>query len=373
MIVHLIRDDKFIDSALREFERSAPGENRAVLLADPKPLTYVSSSISFMNEAQAISIIKNADAVVCHGLIKRFYPVLEKLPEDIPVAWLGWGFDYYSTLLEPAFPNGLLQSQTKCLVEEAKPKKGRANRLARALKRLVGRSGKVSHRQAKIISRINFFSPVLEAEYDLAISCNPGFSPAYMPWNYGVAEDDFALGVTTALGGDILVGNSATPENNHIEVFAFLAERFDLADRRVIVPLSYGKNWYRERVVEDGYRIFGDKFVPLLDFLPKQDYLELMDSCGFVFMNHIRQQAVGNILIALLKGARIFINKGNPCHEWLSREGATFSSIDKDMEVGLVPLLEYEKKANSEMVYRCWGRDIQRIKTDKLVAELLSV
>lgn len=372
MIVHLIRDDKFIDSALREFERSAPGKNRAVLLAAPKQLNYVSSEVSFVNETQAISIVKESDAVVCHGLIKRFYPVLEELPADTPVAWLGWGFDYYSGLLEPAFPNGLLQPQTKNLVEDAKPKKGRAHRLTRAFQHLVSRSGGVDRRRAKIIDRINSFSPVLEAEYDLAVSCQPGFSPDYLPWNYGVAEDDFALGASKALGEDILVGNSATPENNHLEAFAYIAERFDLAGRRIIVPLSYGKQWYRDRVVEEGYRLFGDKFVPLLDFMPKQDYLALMDSCGYVFMNHIRQQAVGNLLIALLKGARIFLNTNNPCHSWLSKEGAVFSSINVGMEEDLMPLREFEKQANSEMVYRCWGRDIQRMKTDKLVAKLLS-
>ena len=44
---------------------------------------------------------------------------------------------------------------------------------------------------------------------------------------------------TSNSGNNILIGNSRSYANNHLEIFSILS-KFNIANRKVIVPLSYG-------------------------------------------------------------------------------------------------------------------------------------
>src|SRR6185503_12335549 len=93
-------------------------------------------------------------------------------------------------------------------------------------------------------------------------SAVPRLKAAFLPLNYYSCEDVFLVGSSSNMAGpDILVGNSATPENNHLEVIEHLA-RLGTAGRKVIVPLSYGRGsgseLYAAAVRRAGERLLGD-------------------------------------------------------------------------------------------------------------------
>ena len=69
----------------------------------------------------------------------------------------------------------------------------------------------------------------------------------------------------------ILIGNSATPENQHIEVFEWLKDKLD-DNTEILVPLSYGLDDYRKEVIDKGKEIFGGSFVPVTDFMEREKY-----------------------------------------------------------------------------------------------------
>lgn len=107
-------------------------------------------------------------------------------------------------------------------------------------------------------------------------------------------------------GINILVGNSADPSNNHREVLERLRPYAQDAIR-IYCPLSYGDQNNAEEIVEYGKFIFGEKFVALREFIPFDEYLNLLAIIDVAIFNHTRQQGMGNITTLLGLGKKIFI------------------------------------------------------------------
>lgn len=370
-IVHIVKDEKFIDMAAREFEAVAPGTSRYVIVGRERKLRYISNTkVSFCSLRQALELVNAADcaAVIFHSLASSFAPVLKGVRADQKVFWIGWGYDYYSRLLSTAFPAGLRMEQTAALPGRARLLLDKATQ---SLKRLLGLSPRYSDR---LLARIDYFSP-LDVEYQMVCRYNPWFRARYVPWMYGTIED-YEPGDSHGdkpLGDSILVGNNAVHENNHLEMFEILKRHVELTGKSIIAPLSYGNGRYREQVIARGREMFGAQFVPLTEFLPRDAYIELLQGCGHVFFNHLRQQAVGNICIMMLKGAQIYLNERNPLYGWLVSRGAIVQSIDSlaggndGGKIELVALSEAERAVNQDVIRGHFGREVQRGRTRALV------
>jgi hypothetical protein len=132
------------------------------------------------------------------------------------------------------------------------------------------------------------------------------------------------------LGNNILIGNSSSYSNNHLEVFEHL-KTFDLEDKKLIVPLSYGDPILSKQLVSKGQNLLKDNFYPILDFMPLSDYTKLMQTCNVVIMNHYRQQAVGNIISAVYLGTKVFLNKENSAYIYLKGLGCHVYEITEDL------------------------------------------
>lgn len=105
---------------------------------------------------------------------------------------------------------------------------------------------------------------------------------------------------------NILVGNSATVTNKHLEAFDFLS-KFKEEDIKIICPLSYGDNEYAKKVIEYGEGLFSNKFVALQDYMPIEEYSELLSTVDIALFNYMRQQGTANIEILSYFGAKLFI------------------------------------------------------------------
>lgn len=104
----------------------------------------------------------------------------------------------------------------------------------------------------------------------------------------------------------IQVGNSASPANNHIEIFKRL-QKYKEKPIKVICPLSYGNTNYSEKVIKEGKRFFGENFMAITEFIPFENYLELLAKIDIAIFNHNRQQALGNITTLLGLGKKVYI------------------------------------------------------------------
>lgn len=108
----------------------------------------------------------------------------------------------------------------------------------------------------------------------------------------------------------IQVGNSACETNNHIDVFARLS-KYKNENIEIICPLSYsGKEEYIKQVIESGYNIFGkEKFTPITDFMPYDEYLKLLAKVDVAIFDHQRQRGLGNIITLLGLGKKVYIRE----------------------------------------------------------------
>ena len=335
----------FPDRGIMKFEETAPGENIYLVPTEgrsQKALQYIESdkaqSCGF-SKIQSLLADKSVTGVVFHTLPDRWLPLLSYINDRVSVAWIGWGCDFYSTLLAPVYPYpyGVLEPLTQDLAEKTnisfKDKLRAGVSAPGLLPGLLYRRLKKAFLAKPVdyssnIYRIDIFSPILKAEWQLARKLDTNFKADYLPWSYATAERlNIVLSCPETEKMNILIGNSSTLTNNHFDAFAFIAKCGELrSSTRVIVPLSYGDKSLALKIMERGRYYFGDRFQPLTELLPLSRYAELVASCHTVMMNHARQQAMGNISIAALKGSRIVLNPRSLVTEELKSWGIHFQT-----------------------------------------------
>ena len=374
-LLHLLVDDKFVDMAIREFETVAPGQHDWVLLDGGTQRRFTKDArvrgVDMDAFARAVAM-PDIGGVVCHVMTPVHLAALSRIPAHVQVVWVGWGYDYYG-LINDAFPDGLLQPATAALAARlAAPAPEVAAR--GEVPTVLGHSRpyrRATAAECTALARVDIFRPVIDTEYHLVRRHVPGFRARYLRWNYGTAEDDFTLhgAAPTAPGRNILAGNSATATNNHLELFERIRRTGDLADRLVVAPLSYGDASYRACVIDAGRKAFGDAFVPLVDFMPKDRYIELLASCGHIMMNLVRQQALGILVISGLMGARLHLNRSSPLFNWLRSIEVPVEAVDSEK---LVPLSTAECAGQVAALGHEFGRSAQRARTLALVDAALT-
>lgn len=382
-IMHVMFDEKFNDMAIRQFEDAKPGISEYWVTSSK--FVYTKSPLARscrQRDLQDQLCRPEVVGVIFHSLPPSRYKLLKDIQKSKRVIWLGWGYDYYDTLLSNYFSDGLLLPSTKTLMRKMQ-NKPLARMIASRVKDIIQLRIIREFGLQKVLSRVDLFVPVLDVEKQLACQFNSWFKPDYLPWNYGTVEDDFSIEYTkeTLLGPDILVGNSATYENNHLEIFDYLEMNFDLRGRTIYAPLSYGDERYRDQIIAVAKKRFGSQFVPLTSFMAKDAYIELLLRCGYVFMNHLRQQALGNICMMMLMGAKVYMNVSSVLYQWLSARGATIQSIAPTIGNGsgtfskrqLITLADAERIQNRQIIKAWLGRDVQRQKTLDLLDYAIGV
>jgi dTDP-N-acetylfucosamine:lipid II N-acetylfucosaminyltransferase len=343
-IVHLARDEKFIPLMRELFELAFPGCNHWLIARRSRAaLKFVAPGPGVQDRAEwwfrtplVARDVAGADAIVAHSMTTIFANAIRHAPDRARVAWLGWGYDYYP-LLAPQLGPALLP-QTRMLVgadDEAPQEKTMA--------------------LTAIAPRLHSFC-VLPPEVPMLRRAVPGLAAAHHELPLFTTEDVFERGAASMAGPDVLVGNSATASNNHVEAFELLHRR--VKEGRVIAPLSYGNLDYGRQVAAVGTRLFSEHFDPLTQWMPIDEYNRRIGGCGFVVMNHRRQQAVGNIGAALFKGAAVYLRPENPLAAFYLDLGIHLRSTD-DLAAGtalLEPLAEAERAANRARIGAHYAR-----------------
>lgn len=170
-----------------------------------------------------------------------------------------------------------------------------------------------------VISRIGHLVTYIKGDYQLAEKWY-GATGKYhecLMYTSNTFDERIAknAGSNLAANGttNILVGNSADPSNNHIEALEKLLP-YRNQDINIFVPLSYGDEAHARYVEDIGRRWFGEKFFPLTEFMPFDDYIKLLGGIEIAIFNHNRQQAMGNTITLLGLGKKIFMR--NDVSQW---------------------------------------------------------
>ena len=376
MILHIAPDDKFIDMAYNMFEKVSPNNNEFIVVTKQKKFRYIKttpitkiSHFEFLSK-KFITSLGRYEFVVIHSLSDVAKQLILKSDDKIKFVWLGWGYDYYCYLDKKLLLEKTLHLQKKISAQTPIRKK-----ILQKTKNFIKEN--ILYRDAsepiKVFKKINFFAPVLYEDYLLLQNQFSKFTPQYLDWNYGTLEDDLIKQDLKISGRNILLGNSATFENNHIEAIDLLC-KLNLENRKIICPLSYGSEEYAKEVINYGKKKFGDKFEPLVDFMKIEEYNQIISTCSIVVMNHLRQQAVGNIIIMMYFGAKVFLNKENPVYKFFKSNGAIIFSMEELTNENIkTELTEYEKNINKEILKKYWSRDVILKKTKNLIETMRKI
>lgn len=363
MIVHLFEDQKFVDITIENFENASVGSNKYIVFSNTQELKYVSrkeQALILPNSSYKLNldlIYKECQLLIIHFLSPIKLYILKNKPSHIKVIWSIWGSDAYDHFSDQNFFEPLTKRVRRSLFQY------RQSFCLYTLYHLMRYRVKPLAKELKLLQLVDYVITVLPYEFNI-IKKEFGLNSEYIDYSYGANKFNELSNIT--LGGSILIGNSATPANNHLDVFDIIKD----TNKELIVPLSYGaydyKN-YRKLIVSDGIRRFKNLFVPIQEFMPLKDYAELILSCNTVIMYHIRQQALGNIFMSLFQGMRVFLNSKSLTYGYLKDKGMIIFDLQKDNQLIGIELTQEQKRINKELVFNLRGREVIKAKTEGII------
>lgn len=110
------------------------------------------------------------------------------------------------------------------------------------------------------------------------------------------------------------------------------------SNTELICPLSYcATKEYQQEIINYGKDIFGDKFIPLLDFLPLTDCLEILKKVDIAIFAHENQQAYGNIIQLLGMGKKVYMRKTTSYDE-ITQNGILVFDFDDGIDLSKLPI-----------------------------------
>lgn len=345
-VIHFIVDDKFINGMIDVLDEMKEFENRFYILSKKEKFEYITSErVQRISETDVTRIIKDSskcDIIVIHGLLSLSYQYIREIDERIKVVWLSWGYDIYTNNTYPHTPllpiknqikSGTLNFTNKLIYYSKWFVKEYVMRILR--KEKTTRSNFIP-----AISRIDYFSGVYPAEYDLIKANNPFFKAKPITFHY------LSLGTKTRYrkedvdkivplkGRNIQVGHNAAIYGNHRNTFYMLKD-MNLDGRKIITPLSYpayfGYRPYVSSVCKSGYSLFKDNFIPMKKFVPIKEYREYMSSISVAIFNFDRQAAAGNIIMNLWNGTMVFLPEKSIGYKHFKSLGFHIYTIEHDL------------------------------------------
>ena len=269
----------------------------------------------FKGMLKLIQLMQVSEKIILHGLFNReIVLILFFMPSLLKKCyWVMWGGDLYAYRLREK--NWKRKSQ--------------------------------EYFRRHVIKNVGYLVCYVEGDYELAkewygvrgqwIKCFFYPSNLYQNVNLHQRQDNDV---------NILVGNSADPRNKHSEIFDKL-EKFKDQSLKIYAPLSYGDPAYANAIVKEGKMRFGEKFLPITEFIEFNQYLEFLGCIDIAIFNHDRQQGMGTIRTLLGLGKKVFMPMGITSVEALKCDGIKVFSIS---EINLDP--NFDEKTNNEILVR---------------------
>ena len=338
MIIYFIPAEKFVHRAINLFEEAFPGENRFYVFGKNSGFDTSINKDKFITIKlkdkwwdMAFWDFKPTDKIVFHNLYASYNIFLANADFLIKNEkhFVFWGSELYNI---PSFwPNSIFGSSTSSL--SISKKFDIKQRLKYFFNTSITKYLKPKKYKA-FNPNIQDKKNALEAMNVIHTHVKEDFlnlnqvMNIYAEWsNFSYySNEDYIADKDTTPGNKILIGNSASASNNHLEVFEIL-KRLEV-NNEMVCPLNYGDYNYAEVISKIGADTFGYKFFALNQFLPFEEYNKIQIDCGIVIMNHYRQQACGNIIAALNMGCKVFLSHKSPLLKHFKNLGINIYCIE---------------------------------------------
>lgn len=343
-IVHIAVNDKFIPGYVKFMKRQMTQynhifiieSNRYIHFVDNDNVYFVDNFRDIYRNRELFGFLELSEKIIITGLFKinlYYYLMPKKIFQKTYIHF--WGGDFY------------------CLREKKKGLFAKFDIITRKLciKRCAGvilllESEYKVFREICGFDKVNFVAEMPEDIEDI----------------FGCLDSGMQLPVDiTENRLHILVGNSSTEENQHIDVFRmlhkFLDEEYDL-----YVPLSYGNSEYREVVIQAGKELFGEHFHAILDYMPEPVYINLLNSMDIGIFNNNRQQAMGNIGILLQLGKTVYLRPDTSMYSNYLKQGVFIRDIQEIEKCNKIRMIDCDERAvNKSLMEENW-KGLHKIK-----------
>jgi dTDP-N-acetylfucosamine:lipid II N-acetylfucosaminyltransferase len=337
-ILHLASDEKFIEAANYIFEKAFPGCNHFII-----PRSRFNRKFRHVVKKENVEVVPfgkdlikllserthHYNCVLLHGISDLNSNVFLSVNEKNKFIGILWGAELYT---KDNFSERNLIGELTAKIELPVPEKSFRDKIKDVLKRILYSKSEINLNAIKSATfQLPYFGILYKEEFDnfmkrKLISENCRFiSFTYYPLEFIMKGNESAI----VNGNDILLGNSASLTNNHLEAFEII-KRMEIGTRKVVVPLSYGNIMYADYIQSKAIEHLNGNFKPLRKIMPLDEYNKVLQGCGIVIFNHYRQQAVGNILAVLWLGSKVYLNESNTIFSYLKRIGIFVYSIEKD-------------------------------------------
>lgn len=357
MILHLVDDEKIINRVISIFDETLPHKNFYICFFKSTIPVFVENknNVLFYDGKNDISSIdfNKFKKVIIHSLTLEKILFYEKYINNNAICyWVLWGADLYNTLLEYKGYN--LYYRKKHLPNIIK------------LKLFASKFGYVGQTEKKIQSfirqHVSYFLSDCILEYELLKDYLKEYASEVKHLPFFYYPIDIVLGKSLmnswAEGDVVLLGNSASITNNHEYVFKYLSQ-LSLSDRKVVAPISYGGNLeYKNYIKEVGYRLLKENFSPLEEYIALPDYNKLMTAAETCVYGSWRQEAAGNIFIALYLGAKVYLSNKSPLYLWFNSLNIKIFELESITDEEFrTPLAQKDKEKNRAILQARYNKD----------------
>lgn len=383
-VLHFLTDEKFSDFIIHLFEKVPHPVFKYVVVQSPeKPLKFQNPLIERISLAEVNNFERAfaPDLIIFHSLFPQNLVVLDRLESTRPICWFSWGGDIalgHSTIFRKSH-------EPITFREYFKPSAGLLlkhelwNSVKRFFPRLYSyyytrRTGELwpNFLLNKHFSRISIINTVTPNERKLFTQ--HGFSGTFIHIPIGTIEY-LTEGVEHhPVSRDvkrIFLGHSAFAQNNQLDVLVQLKTLHFQGE--IICSLSYGDTDFSRLVIEKGTTLFGKRFIPITEYLTKERYFNLLNTCDVFVNNSIIQQGLGNILTAAYIGIPVILNHKGLVYEFLKEQHIHCFSLQHDLEQLLVELpatMEQYTQQNRVEIDRLYGEQQVLEKINQLLSVL---
>lgn len=348
MILHLGDDEKVTNRAFASFEHAFPNKNYIICFSSNKTNHIsIKENITFYKLGDNINIdFSKVQKVVIHFLSLEKINFCNKYIKSIPIYWIVWGADIYNFLLASKgyklFSLNTIRALGKTFLGYC---------ISWIWYRITDykKVTKFINEQVDYIAADKGDFQLLQKKIHIADRIKQ-FDFYYYPIDDILGKDLINKEVLPH-SKNILCGNSASFTNNHIDILKKI-KLLKEDDYSIIMPLSYGGNKnYIKKVIEKGQKIYGTKFKPLTEFLPLDEYNKILQSSTICVFANWRQEAVGNIVIALYLGAKVYLSCNNPLLKSLIQANCKVFVFENETKEGFNrPLSIQEKQQNRKIM-----------------------
>lgn len=385
-IIHISLNEKFIDQANTFFEEAFEQQNHFYIV------TYdqINAKLNYAQHRENVTLIGvdemmhivtgkdfQPDIIIFHSLDNLFFKYILAIPSNIPIVWIIFGYEVYN---DPQLFNQkkLYFSKTYTYYKIIKDKSNsifdlKQNTYIRYIYRLLWNKNlylnekeqekEVFRSKEKAINRVNYLGAYFHEEFQrmTQILKTEHLKPFHF-WYYPLEKKD-TINIPIENRDNIIIGNSATPVCNHLDVIDKLKKLnlFKESDN-YIIPLSYGLDIQYALKVKEGLNNVGSRITYLEKFIPIEQYNKILSSAKIAIIASRRQHAIGNTIQLILSGTKIFLSEDNPFFHFLKKNGIYIYSFENDLRTeNFSALSPVQIVSNQEIIQKILDKDTQLI------------